>query len=329
MAAPLRLVTAWAREIGLFAAASTRYAEYTTLFFLLFFTLSPHSPMPALESSCVGVGCGGGVTAGVPNADVPPAIVQIWEGGTRATGFITGGKVLTAALARGSAQATYTGLMHGADWLPTLAEAVGLSTAGTLPLDGVSQWGGLVHGTPPRTRIVIGNSTNECSWESTDPRYHLSADPLRDGADLPAGYWHSVGQAVGKGTTLGCGFAIKEYTPDGHHWKLIKGYGGGPDTWCNSSAAGAVCGIPAGGIAPTPPEPTTHVCPNGWCLYDTASDPHEESEVSSANPTVVARMQAELAQVLLSYRQYEADPSCPPQKFGNDTHVGKTWDPWC
>ena len=30
-----------------------------------------------------------------------------------------------------------------------------------------------------------------------------------------------------------------------HHWKLIKGYGGGPDTWCNSSARGAVCGTPS------------------------------------------------------------------------------------
>lgn len=45
--------------------------------------------------------------------------------GTRATGFISGSPVLTAALASGAASRTYSGLMHGADWLPTLASVAG------------------------------------------------------------------------------------------------------------------------------------------------------------------------------------------------------------
>jgi hypothetical protein len=219
--------------------------------------------------------------------------------------------VLSDALRTGGAAPTYTGLMHGADWLPTLATAVGFSTDGTLPLDGVSQWAGILGGTPSRTKIVIGNSTNECSWDAQDPRYHLSASLARDGSDLPAGFWNA--------NKLGCGFAIKEYTTDGHHWKLIKGYGGGPDTWCNSTSSQPECG----------PAPETTSCPNGWCLYDTAADPHERAEVSGANAAVVDKMTTELKEILLSYHQYEADPACMNQTFGSDSHVGKTWEPWC
>jgi hypothetical protein len=81
----------------------------------------------------------------------------------------------------------------------------GFSTDGTLPLDGVSQWAAILGGSnPTRTMIVIGNSTNECSWTAEDPRYHLSASPERDGADLPAGHWTD-------GAALQCGFAIKDY----------------------------------------------------------------------------------------------------------------------
>ena len=76
-------------------------------------------------------------------------------------------------------------------------------------------------GPGPRSKIVIGNSTNACSWHASDPRHHANADPARDGSDLPAGFYLGA-----SGSALACGFAIKEYDGD-HHWKLIKGYGGG------------------------------------------------------------------------------------------------------
>lgn len=124
--------------------------------------------------------------------------------------------------------------------LPTLSSIAGYNLTGTLPLDGVNQWAAIT-GTalPPRDTVVIGNSTNECSWEVSDPRYHGHASVSAHGADLPAGAF-SVG---GSAAAVGCGFAIKKYV-GAQHWKLIKGYGGGPDTWCNSTAGEPSCGEP-------------------------------------------------------------------------------------
>ena len=83
-----------------------------------------------------------------------------WEGGVRATGVISGKGV---GVAGGT---EFNHLMHGADWLPTLAAAVGIAPAdvgGALPLDGVSHWAalsGTPGATPQRTNITLGNSTN-------------------------------------------------------------------------------------------------------------------------------------------------------------------------
>lgn len=252
---------------------------------------------------------------------------SIWEGGTRATAFISGTDALNEALRSGFATSTFDGLMHGADWLPTIGTVAGFANNGTLPLDGVSQWAGILGGKRARSTIVIGNSTNECSWSKDDPRYHRHASLTRDGADLPAGVW--------KGSKVGCGFAIKDYSDNLHHWKLIKGYGGGPDTWCNSSQGGAICSEPSQSHENQPSEPTSpppepvSACPKGWCLYDTKSDPYEEHEISSDNAAVVSKMQADLARILTSYHQYTADTSCPPVAYGSDPVVGKTWEPWC
>ena len=45
---------------------------------------------------------------------------SIWEGGVRATAFISG----PASLIK-TPGTTFEGLMHGADWLPTLSEVAG------------------------------------------------------------------------------------------------------------------------------------------------------------------------------------------------------------
>jgi hypothetical protein len=133
---------------------------------------------------------------------------SIWQGGVRVTGLISG-----AELASNSRGGTYNGLMHGADWLPTLAEAAGFELSlegGLVHIDGISQWqaiNDIENETTPRTQMVIGNSTNTCSW-----------------SDL---FENSVG----------CGFSIVNDTGS-HLWKLIRGYGGGPDTWCNTSQLG-------------------------------------------------------------------------------------------
>ena len=60
---------------------------------------------------------------------------SIWEGGVRATAFVSG-----AGLSPEVGGTPYGNLMHGADWLPTLSAVAGFGLNGTLPLDGVSHW---------------------------------------------------------------------------------------------------------------------------------------------------------------------------------------------
>ena len=121
--------------------------------------------------------------------------------------------------------------MHGSDWLPTLSKVAGYDLKGTLPLDGISQWSGISSGkqqhdqendsTRQRTSVVLGNATNLCSWKVGDPRR-----TKYDGYDDHS--WSSG--------AAGCGFGLR----DGD-WKIIQGYGGDPDDWCNTTANGRTC----------------------------------------------------------------------------------------
>lgn len=129
---------------------------------------------------------------------------SVWEGGTRVTGFINGPMLKKNNY-------TLEHMMHGADWFPTICEAVGIDTNGTLPLDGVSQWKAINEGNDApyaRSNFVYGNSTNDCSWKEEE-------------------------------NAIPCGFAIRN-----DHYKLTLGYGGGPDTWCNKSSHGNECWKP-------------------------------------------------------------------------------------
>ena len=212
----------------------------------------------------------------------------------RATAFVSGFGIEKVG--------QYEGLMHGADWLPTLSVPAGYTLDGTLPLDGVSQWHALRavdQAAPVRTEIVLGNSTNLCSWTNeNDPR---RARYLRDDSSSQQ---------------KGCGFAIRS-----QQWKLIQGYGGAPDRACNTSAAGdqVSCRAQAGS--------GTADCPDGWCLYNVLNDPYEEHEVSGEHKGVLAALQERMDKILESYTEYEIDGSCPPHKFPNSSR--KVWGPWC
>lgn len=78
-----------------------------------------------------------------------------FEGGLRVTGFVGGGAIPAAR--RGT---TWDGLMHAADWFPTLVVgAAGLplppTKNGSRPMDGIDLWGALLTGGPsPRSEIV-------------------------------------------------------------------------------------------------------------------------------------------------------------------------------
>jgi hypothetical protein len=182
--------------------------------------------------------------------------------------------------------------MHGADWLPTLADVAGFNLKGTLPLDGVSQWNAITMNVSSlRTSFVYGNATDKCSW----PNLRDSNGTVND-------------------AELGCGFGIRV-----GEWKLIRGYGGAPDTYCNSTSSTPQC----------LPIKIRHQCPNGHCLYNVVHDPLEKDEIGSAHADVLQRLKERMDNLLKDYHQAEFDKTCPPQAFGVNEKVGKFWKPWC
>lgn len=118
----------------------------------------------------------------------------LWEGGTHLTALVHGPGV-------GLPAKNFTGLMHHADWLHTLREAVGLSAPEhTTLMDGVSLWPTLL-------------STNA---SDLGPRecVVLNVDPTNQDVVNDAGGWSGFAGIV-------CG-----------QWKLLLGWGGVPDSWC-------------------------------------------------------------------------------------------------
>lgn len=77
----------------------------------------------------------------------------LWEGGTRATAFLHGPKILKRS------GTTYDGMIHAVDWLPTLVEAAGGKAV--TGLDGVSQWKSLLKGAVPSARTEFVYNIDE------------------------------------------------------------------------------------------------------------------------------------------------------------------------
>eukprot|EP00438_Fugacium_kawagutii_P030153 Skav235175 [mRNA] locus=scaffold721:218084:219574:- [translate_table: standard] len=94
--------------------------------------------------------CGG---IGASNLPLRGGKCSLWEGGTRATALL---------FAPGYVQRSFTweGLMHGADWLPTLVEGVAeqrIPQGATKPLDGINVWKQLIgNESSPRHEIYYG-----------------------------------------------------------------------------------------------------------------------------------------------------------------------------
>ena len=85
-------------------------------------------------------------------------LLQRQEGGTRGTGFL-----YWEGMPAASQGIRYTGLIHAADWLPSVVAGLGLRPLGpaeTLPLDGVDCWAALLaNATSPRTDIYCERPT--------------------------------------------------------------------------------------------------------------------------------------------------------------------------
>lgn len=90
---------------------------------------------------------GGPVKMGSSNWPLRGSKITIWEGGTRALGFVHGPNILLRS------GYTYDELIHIVDWYPTLVEAAGGSAVPNI--DGMSQWQNLLTGgNGPRQEFV-------------------------------------------------------------------------------------------------------------------------------------------------------------------------------
>ena len=120
----------------------------------------------------------------------------MWEGGTHLVGFVHAAGHLP------SAPKNFTGLMHQADWVPTLLGAAGvakLNDSAKPPMDGVDMWPALSDPTAitgPRTSVLL----------NVDPTNQMQ---LND----PHGWSGFAGIRVGK-------------------YKLVLGDPGVPNSWC-------------------------------------------------------------------------------------------------
>lgn len=260
----------------------------------------------------------GGDATGTRNWPLRGGKHSVWEGGVRATAFVSYEQFSDTAK-----NSAYDGLMHGADWFATLADVGGYDLNNTLPLDGLSHWAqictGATNDNEDDRTIALGNATDLCSWPiPNDPRRgRFLRKGHKDAVKYEGGYYFSAsdGSGASGGDMPSCGFAIKK-----GDYKLIQGYGGSPMWTCNISDAGEQDSCRDGDTAP--------VCPNGWCLYNVESDTEELNELSLTNDEALQEMQSAMAIMLDSYTEYTLDDDCPPFAFVNSSE-GKTYGPWC
>eukprot|EP01063_Lacrimia_lanifica_P034144 TRINITY_DN6249_c0_g1_i1.p1 TRINITY_DN6249_c0_g1~~TRINITY_DN6249_c0_g1_i1.p1 ORF type:complete len:540 (+),score=166.88 TRINITY_DN6249_c0_g1_i1:69-1688(+) len=109
---------------------------------------------------------------------------EIWEGGTKVTGFVSSVDHIPA----GRRGTKLHEPMHVTDWLPTIAHVVGGSTEGCRPLDGYNMWDVIANGAKsPRTEVLY------------------NVNPLHDGQAGPP----KAGLRVGDLKVLTWGYRVK------------------------------------------------------------------------------------------------------------------------
>ena len=91
---------------------------------------------------------GGAVKMGGNNLPLRGTKGTLYEGGTRAIGFVHSPLLSVAGY-------TNTNLMHAVDWLPTLLSAIGQGTMAISGLDGVNQWQAISNYSKPAPRDEI------------------------------------------------------------------------------------------------------------------------------------------------------------------------------
>jgi arylsulfatase A-like enzyme len=120
---------------------------------------------------------------------------SLWEGGTTGDGLLSG-PALTSILdlPPETTQRRFQYLFHVVDWLPTLADWIGILPRNATALDGISQANALRYNTPAREELFGGYA--QCWPRNDDPREHH--------------YWWGPSLRV-------------------RNWKIIQGQSAGPD----------------------------------------------------------------------------------------------------
>lgn len=160
-------------------------------------------------------------TNGSQNKGLKGGKCSITEGGTRAESFVSGGALSTDVQGK-----PFERLMHGVDWLPTLAEAAGLNVSNSLtrlPLDGVSQWRNLQgqEDTEVHKEIFYGYSTGfplpRSGSAIRDLRWKLIRGEDTAWAPLgkfPGGPWYCTPNCVNCSASKGYDFLDQECPKD-------------------------------------------------------------------------------------------------------------------
>ena len=301
---------------------------------------------------------------------------SLWEGGTRLTSLVSGPMLHANGI-------NETGLMHHADWLPTLLEAAGVSytPAPGFELHGASQWPMLTTGAPSSRNETITNiDPLQPAVGAGPPGQGNAAIITADGWKLclgltgPPNLWSPANTSkvdLSATTAADIITTAQDQDPSGctsllngtcypgadipgadpkpikvadandccTHCSVVKGCLAFTfrvntnecylKTTPNITTADPNC--VSGGVPPSPPTPFRVWPLNNMTaqLFNLTIDPWERDDVAAANPDIVERLTARLAQWGETardpyYRTAKVDPLSNPHAPGRND----SWYPW-
>ena len=209
----------------------------------------------------------------------------LWEGGTRVRCFF-GGPALARAR-NGAVGGSWNGLAHATDILPTLvAAATAAAAAAANAADGAEGAGG-----PARAGAGAGGAAAGIDGVSLWPAMLANAtSPRTEVVHQIVNRWNHA--RCNSTAQVNCGGALRS----GRH-KLLVGYPGDA-RWQPLPASAAALGpaLRGDGCNLTSGEG----CPcrdTGYCLFDIASDPLEQRDLSATEPALLATMVARFEQL--------------------------------